>query len=393
MPSAILRTTAIPISGPYPTPDPFLFCVYHVDDYPPDASGGKMESPFPGNGSDFDPRAPYRMYHGDSIPGFPAHPHRGFETITATMSGLVDHADSVGNSGRYGMGDVQWMTAGMGVVHGEMFPLVHADRSNRLRLFQIWLNLPSRDKMVPPGFAMFWSEDVPVWESSGDEGSDDNDDGGVGVGATSGAGKVSVSIWAGDYFGSGNVQNSPPPNSWASDPENDVAILHIVIRPGGRMTLPRANKDGVNRSLYLIEGLGNGITVDGVVIGDRVCLDMDPTVDVSIENPSSPSDGAAANRNDDDDGGGGGGGGRCAEFLLLQGRPIGEPVAQHGPFVMNTRAEINDAIADYRRTGFGGWPWSRDDVVFPRDKGRFAVIDGMETRPPPPKLDRKEDEL
>jgi redox-sensitive bicupin YhaK (pirin superfamily) len=382
MPSAILRTTPLPISGPFPTPDPFLFCVYHVDDYPPDASGGKMEAPFPGNGSDFDPRSPYRMYHGETVPGFPAHPHRGFETITATLSGLIDHADSVGNSGRYGMGDVQWMTAGMGVVHGEMFPLVYSDRSNRLRLFQIWLNLPSRDKMASPGFAMFWSEDVPIWVSSGEG---DDDDGG---GATSGEGKVSVSVWAGDYFGLGNVQNSPPPNSWASDPENDVAILHITIRPGGRMILPKANRDGVNRSLYLIEGHGNGIVVDGEVIGERVCLEMDATVDVSIENLSSPSDGAAADRNDYDDDDG-----RRAEFLLLQGRPIGEPVAQHGPFVMNTRAEINDAIMDYRRTGFGGWPWARDDVVFPRDKGRFAVINGVETRPPPSKMDRKEDEL
>jgi redox-sensitive bicupin YhaK (pirin superfamily) len=154
------------------------------------------------------------------------------------------------------------------------------------------------------------------------------------------------------------------------------------------MILPKANRDGVNRSLYLIEGHGNGIVVDGEVIGERVCLEMDATVDVSIENPSSPSDGAAADRNDYDDDDG-----RRAEFLLLQGRPIGEPVAQHGPFVMNTRAEINDAIMDYRRTGFGGWPWARDDVVFPRDKGRFAVINGVETRPPPSKMDRKEDEL
>ena len=127
---AILRTTVLS-GGPFPTPDPFLFCVYHVDDYPADASG-KMEAPLAGNGADFDPQNPYRMYHGDKVPGFPAHPHRGFETVTATVFGLIDHADSVGNAGRYGDGDVQWMTAGEGVVHGEMFPLVNSDRPNTL---------------------------------------------------------------------------------------------------------------------------------------------------------------------------------------------------------------------------------------------------------------------
>ncbi|KAL3772566.1 hypothetical protein ACHAW5_005309 [Stephanodiscus triporus] len=355
--SAILRTSALPVTGPFPTPDPFLFCVYHVDEYPPDKSEGRMEAPFPGNGADFDPEAPYRMYHGDRVPGFPAHPHRGFETVTATMSGLIDHADSLGNAGRYGGGDVQWMTAGGGVVHGEMFPLVHSDGPNRLRLFQIWLNLPARSKMVPPGFHMFWAEDVPVWESENR--------------------RVSISAWAGDYFGLGDVQNSPPPNSWAADPENDVAIFHITIRPDGRLILPKAKKGGVNRSLYLIEGHGNGVRVDGRVMSERVCLDMDATLEVLIELPSLTNADCSANRiNDDDDDG------WRTEFLLLQGRPIGEPVAQRGPFVMNTPSELQQAYVDYQRTKFGGWPWPRNDLVFPREKGRFALIDGVETRPP-----------
>jgi redox-sensitive bicupin YhaK (pirin superfamily) len=115
---------------------------------------GKMQAPRRGNGADFDPRSPYRMYHGDRIPGFPQHPHRGFETVTATMEGTIDHTDSVGNAGRYGHGDLQWMTAGKGVVHGEMFPLVNDKSPNTLRLFQIWLNLPRVNKMVDPAFAM-----------------------------------------------------------------------------------------------------------------------------------------------------------------------------------------------------------------------------------------------
>ncbi|KAL3821708.1 hypothetical protein ACHAXA_003266 [Cyclostephanos tholiformis] len=169
-----------------------------------------------------------------------------------------------------------------------------------------------------------------------------------GTTTSAGGGKVNISVWAGNYFGLSNVRKSPPPDSWASDPENDVAILHIVISPGGEPILPRANSDGVNRSLYLIEGHER----------ERACLDMDSTKDV----------------------------------LIVQGRPIGEPVAtSHGPFVMNTYAEIDDAIADYRRTGFGGWPWSREDVVFPREKGRFAVINGVETRPPTKTIGKKVD--
>jgi quercetin 2,3-dioxygenase len=129
-----------------------------------------MFAPRRGNGQDFNPNQAYRMYHGDRIPGFPQHPHRGFETVTATMGifpiflltfsyppfleGLIDHTDSLGNGGRYGQGDLQWMTAGSGVVHGEMFPLINSDRPNPCRFFQIWLNLPSKSKMVPPDFAM-----------------------------------------------------------------------------------------------------------------------------------------------------------------------------------------------------------------------------------------------
>ena len=141
------------------TLDPFLFCVYHNDKYP--AGNAKMEAPRRGNGADFNPQADFRMYHGDKVPGFPQHPHRGFETITATMTGVIDHSDSYGNGGRYGHGDLQWMTAGAGVQHGEMFPLVNDKEPNPLRFFQIWLNLPAASKMAKPAFVMHWAEDIP----------------------------------------------------------------------------------------------------------------------------------------------------------------------------------------------------------------------------------------
>ena len=137
MKPAILSNNPLPRAGPYPTADPLLFCVYHKDEYP--QGNGKMEAPFAGNGSDFAPDQPYRMYHGSHVPGFPRHPHRGFETITATLDGIIDHADSEGNGGRYGQGDLQWMTAGKGIVHSEMFPLIETDKPNHTRFFQIWL--------------------------------------------------------------------------------------------------------------------------------------------------------------------------------------------------------------------------------------------------------------
>jgi len=347
-----------------PTPDPFLFCVYHKDEYPQGPIHKTMEAPYPGNGHDFDPTAPYRMYHGTKIPGFPQHPHRGFETITATIDGIIDHADSVGNAGRYGHGDLQWMTAGKGVVHGEMFPLVNIDSPNHCRFFQIWLNLPKKNKMVDPSFAMFWADEIPKFSSED--------------------GKASVTSFFGDYFvedeldeggkdadgtcdatsdpnGKSKKKNAAPPNSWAADPENDVAVLHITLQPGGKLLLPKSKNKSVNRSLYLVEGHDYGVHVGNEKITKKVVLDMDSSKDVELHLPESA-------------------GGSC-EFLLLQGKPINEAVAQHGPFVMNTWAEISQAFDDYGRTKFGGWPWPSDEMVFPQEKGRFALLDGKETTP------------
>jgi len=183
------------------TQDPFLFCVYHKDQYP--AGNAKMEAPPTGNGQDFNPAADYRMYHGEKIPAFPQHPHRGFETITSTMEGIIDHADSMGNSGRYGEGDVQWITAGAGVVHSETFPLIKQKQANPTRFCQLWLYLPSSNKMVKPGFAMFWANEIPKWCSPD--------------------GKAAVTVWAGQYFGV-DKNNNPPPDSWATDCHNNGTV-------------------------------------------------------------------------------------------------------------------------------------------------------------------------
>ena len=122
-----------PIDFQWTTFDPFLFCAYHYDLYPKaNKEFGPNESLEGRNiGQDFTIKNGYRMYHGDVAPGFPVHPHRGFETITLVRKGFVDHADSLGAAGRYGTGDVQWMTAGRGIQHSEMFPLLHQDQDNQ----------------------------------------------------------------------------------------------------------------------------------------------------------------------------------------------------------------------------------------------------------------------
>jgi hypothetical protein len=232
------------------------------------------------------------------------------------------------------------MTAGEGIVHSEMFPLLNTEKGNLNRFFQIWLNLPARSKMATPSFAMFWANQVPKYESED--------------------GKSKATVWVGTNYLGISENNAPPPQSWAGDHANDVALVHITIQPGGKFTLPKAHEPTVNRSLFYIEG-ENGMLVDGKEIKEKVGLEIDPTRDVEIELPVDNF--------------------KNGEFLWMQGKPIEEPVAQYGPFVMNTHQEIQKAFMDYRRTEFGGWPWPRDDMVFPAEKGRFALFGGKENTP------------
>src|SRR5213592_4324682 len=152
-----------PLGLPWETSDPFLFCMYHNDAYP---AGNERLGPaasLAGRqiGQDFEGKDGWRMYHGSLVPGFPQHPHRGFETVTIMRHGFIDHSDSLGATARFGPGDVQWLTAGKGIVHSEMFPLLRSDGPNPQELFQIWLNLPSEDKFVEPHFGMLWDQAIP----------------------------------------------------------------------------------------------------------------------------------------------------------------------------------------------------------------------------------------
>ena len=344
--SALLSATPLPAgTTPWPTPDPFLFCVHHDDAYP---AGNAVLGPaasLAGRdlGQDFAGRDGWRMYHGQHVPGFPAHPHRGFETVTVVRRGLLDHSDSLGAAARYGRGDVQWLTAGAGIQHAEMFPLLEAGAPNPVELFQIWLNLPAVDKFAQPHFAMLWSNVIPRRTLRDREGR-----------------TTDITVVAGALEGARAA--APPPSSWAARASSDVAIWTLAMAPGAQVRLPAASP-GANRWLYFFAG--EGLTIDGEAVPPRTALELRANMTVQLVNSGGRGAGAAP-----------------AELLMLQGQPIGEPVVKHGPFVMNTKAEIHQAIRDYQTTQFGGWTWPSAEPVHPREAGRFArLIDGTVERP------------
>jgi redox-sensitive bicupin YhaK (pirin superfamily) len=322
--------TISPLGPTWQTLDPFLFSVHHHDRYP---AGNDQLGPLPGTagrqlGQDFGGKDGWSMYHGQTVPGFPHHPHRGFETITVVEQGYADHTDSLGATGRFGKGDIQWMTAGKGVLHSEMFPLINENEGNTLELFQIWLNLPRKSKMVPPNYKMLWSEDIPVVSYSDT----------VGLVTT-------VKLIAGDLGDTTSL--APPPHSWAANPDNHLAIWLINMEPGATWTLPAA-APGINRALYLYNG--DQLQAADRSVSNYHAIQVDSGTDIPLIAGKQP-----------------------VSMLLLQGRPINEPVVQHGPFVMNTQEEISLAFAEYRKTQFGGWPWPTDEQVHDRNRSRFAL--------------------
>jgi quercetin 2,3-dioxygenase len=318
---------SFPLDFQWQVQEPFLFCVHHDDRYP---KGNKDFAPDPSLlkgrniGSDFTPKDGFRMYHGNPVPGFPVHPHRGFETITIVRKGLIDHADSLGAAGRYGEGDVQWMTAGSGVQHSEMFPLLHQDKDNHVELFQIWLNLPAKNKMVNPDFKMLWAHKIPtIIENEG---------------------KVQISLICGQY--KDKQYNDSPTKSWAHEAENEVHIMLVKLKAGGVFKLEQS-KAKTNRTLYFFEGKQISLNQQRINSKTGVNLDSNNALEITTSD-------------------------QVVEFLILQAKPINEPIVQYGPFVMNSRQEIEQAFNDYQRTQFGGWPWPRQDMVHGGKIQKFA---------------------
>lgn len=267
-----------------------------------EGGGFLVRRPFPkASFSDFDPfllldeMGPMEVAPGEAK-GAPDHPHRGFETVTYMLSGEMEHQDSAGHAGRLRSGDVQWMTAGAGVVHAEMPSAEFQRTGGRMHGFQLWVNLPRREKMTKPRYQEIPNSQIPK--------------------ATSADGLVTVSIIAGEAMGAQAVIETRTP----------IIYLHYRIKPGGVMT-QRVPRD-YNAFAYVIEGeglfgSGNEHGADGQMI--MFAPDGD---EVMIENPSAAQ--------------------TTLDVLLIAGLPLHEPIARYGPFVMNTEAEINQAFEDYR---------------------------------------------
>jgi hypothetical protein len=252
--------------------------------------------------------------------------------VTIVRQGFIDHSDSLGATARFGAGDVQWLTAGKGIVHCEMFPLRRTDAPNPAELFQIWLNLPAKNKMAEPHFTMLWNERIQSLRLSDAQGR-----------------ASTVRVVAGQFPGPAGTARGlpPPPASWASQSDADVAMWTVHMEAGARLTLPPAAHHATRRQLYFFRG--TSLEIGGHSVNVQTVTEVRAQEALELRN-----------------------GDAACELLVLQGRPIGEPVAQYGPFVMNTQAEVAQAFADYRRTEFGGWPWSATDPVHPREQGRFA---------------------
>jgi redox-sensitive bicupin YhaK (pirin superfamily) len=322
-------------NGRMPLRDPYIIGMHHYDQYP--KGNGKMgpdaDLSDRNLGSDFDPNLPWRMYHGQQVPGFPHHPHRGFEIVTIVPEGFADHFDSKGSTGRYGDGDVQLMSAGRGVLHAEMFPLVYDDQPNPLRLFQIWVNMPGKNKLTEPDYKMIWRDDVPQETFTSDNGA-----------------KYSVKVVLGNYEGVQAV--APLKNSWAADPAHHMGIATIKLEPHAVFSLP-AKSATMNRFVLFYHGEGM-LKVEDREMRINDFADLAGGEEITFTNGELPS-----------------------EIIILEGEPIGEPVAAYGPFVMNTEQELQEAFKEYRATEFGGWPWGETelDLVHPKDAGRFASYD------------------
>ena len=236
---------------------------------------------------------------GEGI-GAPDHPHRGFETVTYLLSGGFQHKDSAGHAGKLKAGDVQWMTAGSGVVHSELPADEFMRNGGVMHGFQVWVNLPARDKMIQPRYQEIPAAQIPI--------------------ATSSDGKVTVRVIAGQALGKSAVIETRTP----------IYYLHYTIQAGGDVT--QDIPSGYNALVYLISGeLKVGKEQKNVHEGQMAQLSDGDAVRLTVaSNAAAPAD-----------------------FLLLAGQPLNEPVARYGPFVMNTREQIEQAFRDYQSGRMG----------------------------------------
>jgi len=271
-----------------------------------EGGGFVVRRPFPTPElSEFDPfllldeMGPVDYAPGKAV-GAPDHPHRGFETVTYLLDGEFEHEDSAGNRGKLMPGDIQWMTAGRGVIHSEMPSARVRREGGRVHGFQVWVNLPSRDKMTDPRYQDVAASALPIAHTED--------------------GLVTVKVIAGEALGvSARVQTRTP-----------ILYLDVTIAPGGKVVLPAPA--GYNAAVYAFQGGVRVGTHREVPEGAFVLLG--PGDAVALESPATAA--------------------KPVRLLVLGGTPLNEPVARYGPFVMNTEAEIRQAIGDYQSGNFGG---------------------------------------
>lgn len=272
-----------------------------------EGAGFEARRPFPTAAMDhFDPfllldhLGPKDLGPGEAQ-GAPDHPHRGFETVTYILEGEHEHEDSAGNAGKLGPGDVQWMTAGSGVIHSEMPSARIRREGGRVHGLQLWVNLPKRDKMMAPRYQDVPASRIPV--------------------AASPDGKARVKVIAGEAFGARAVIDTRTP----------IFYLHFTLQPGARVSQP-APRD-YNVFAYVLSGQAQ-LGKDAVPGTEAMMLMFDRDGDaVTLSVPDTARE--------------------PAEVLLIGGVPLNEPVARYGPFVMNTRAEILQAIEDFQEGRMG----------------------------------------
>ena len=236
----------------------------------------------------------------DEAKGAPDHPHRGFETVTYMLDGRMEHRDSQGNAGQLGPGDVQWMTAGGGVIHSEMPEADFVRRGGRMHGFQLWVNLPQRDKMMRPRYQEIPAAQIPL--------------------AASVDGRVKVKVIAGEAMGAKAVIDTRTP----------ISYLHYTIAHGASIAQPLPTS--YSGFAYVFAGSGDfGANAMAAHEHQMVVLANDgDRIDVVATDEHKP-----------------------LQFLLIGGVPLLEPVARYGPFVMNTNDEIMTAISDYQSGRFG----------------------------------------
>ena len=284
-----------------------------------EGAGVKLRRAFGfGQTEDFDPFLLFDDFRNenpaDYLAGFPWHPHRGIETITYVLTGTVEHGDSLGNRGALGAGDVQWMTAGSGILHQEM---PQGDQRGRMHGFQLWANLPSSLKMTDPRYQDIPSRDIP--EVTDEDG-------------------TKVRIVCGDFWG-----KTSPVEGVAADPR----YLDVWVPPGKRKTLPVETSR--HAFAYVFDGSGKfrDASPPRAVQTERVGK-ADPATEPSLEETGNRSLILFDRGNEVTVQAGEQG----IRFLLVSGKPIEEPVAWYGPIVMNTREQLEEAYAELRAGTF-----------------------------------------